>query len=167
MIIEQNVPTPVRTWAYCQDMTRHYEKLISVLEAGNYFSMGTRGIYVCFMRRYGSTGKKKYLEEYCKPESERLKRRCARYRVLADRIQQKSEIPLENWLLSKEEALNLIGNTLRYKPRGKFLNNGMLNYITLQSCSGDGERIFCSNSLWPDGLDSLILLSIGFGKNQQ
>ena len=164
MIIEQNVPTPVRTWAYCQDMTRHYEKLISVLEAGSYFSMGTRGIYVCFMRRYGSAGKRKYLEEYCKPESERLERRCARYRALADIIRLNSGIPPENWLLSKEDALNLIGKTLRYKPRGKYRANGKIHYITLQSCSGDGERIFCSNSLWPDGLDPLTLLSLGFGK---
>ena len=164
MIIEQNVPTPVRTWAYCQDMTRHYEKLISILEAGSYFDMGTRGIYVDAIKRYGSAGKKKYLENYCKPESERLRRRCTRYRALADRIQQESEIPLENWLLSKEEALNLIGETLRYKNRGRFRRNGEFHYITLQSCSGDGERIFCSNSLWPNGLDSLLLLSLGFGK---
>ena len=165
MIIEQNVPTPVRTWAYCQDMIRHYEKLIRFLEAGKYFSMGSHGIYVGFMKRFGSAGKKKFLEDYCKPEAKRLERRCARYRALADRIRQNSEIPPENWLMSKDDALNLIGHTLRYKNRGMFRRNGKLDYITLQSCSSDGERLFCSNSLWPEGLDPLILLSLGFGKS--
>ena len=164
MIIEQNVPTPVRIWAYCQDSIRSYENLIPFLMAGKYFSIGTRGIYVSFMKRYGSAGKKKYLEEYCKPRIKRLKRRCARYRALADRIQQNSGIPLENWLLSKADALTLIGKTLRYNPRGKYRANGKIHYITIQSCSGDGERIYCSNSLWPEGLDPLILLSLGFGK---
>ena len=165
MIIEQNVPTPVRIWACCQDTIRHYEKLILILESGKYFSLGTRGIYVGFMKRYGSTGKEKFLEEYCKTEMKRLERRCVKYRALADRIQQKSEIPPENWLLPKEDALNLIGKTLRYKNRGLFRRNGEFYYMTLQSCSSDGERLFCSNSLWPNGLDSLELLSLGFGKS--
>ena len=160
MILEQNVPPAVRTWAKCQVKVHACEKLTRFLSSGQYFSMGTRGIYTGFVKQYGSSaGKKKFLEEYCQPEVRRLQRCCARYRALAERIRRKTETVPEAWLLSKEEALSLIGTTLRYQTHGK------AHYITLNGSSDDGERIFCTNSLWPEGLDSLTLLSLGFGKD--
>ena len=169
MIIEQNVPAPVRTWAYCQVKVRSNERSIRLLEAGEPVDY----------RSYASIkvmGRARYREEYCKPRIARLKRRCAKYRALADRIRQEASNPPENWLLSKHEALNMIGSTLHYKVHGKDV------YDTLLRCSEDGEQIFSSiyNSsggtvvsatsavnIGGTWLDSLTLLSLGFGKNQQ
>ena len=160
MIIEQNVPTSIRNWAYCLVETLRYEAVINRLRAGNYFSLGTYGIYKCLVGRYGHAGKKKFVDEYCKPEIARLERRCARYRALADRIRQNSKMSPEHWLLSKDETLSLIGSTLHCGRHGKF------RYETLQGCSEDGEQIYSSRHTWPCGLTALSLLSLGFGKTR-
>ncbi len=103
-------------------------------------------------------GRKSILEEFCIPEATRLKRRCARYRALADRIRRNSAMPPECWLLSKDEALSLIGSTLHYGRHGKYC------YDTLQSCSEDGAQIYSSRNACPHGLTPLSFLSLGFGK---
>ena len=163
MIIEQNVPTLVRTWAECQVEIRRNERIIRLLEDGEPTDY----------RSYASIkviGRARYREECCKPKIARLKRQCAKYHALADRIRQDASNPPENWLLSKHEALNMIGSTLHYKVHGKDV------YDTLLRCSEDGEQIFSSKFNGTEGkflnveaewLDSLTLLSLGFGKNQQ
>ena len=160
MIIEQNVPIPVRIWAECQVEIRSNECTIRLLEDGAPIDY----------RSYASIkviGRARYREECCKPKIARLKRRCAKYRALADRIRQEASNPPENWLLSKHEALNLIGSTLHYKVRGKDV------YDTLLRCSEDGEQIVSSKFNGTEGkflaaeadwLDALSLLSLGFGK---
>ena len=160
MIIEQNVPTPVRTWAYCQVKIRSNERTIRLLRAGEPIDYNS----------YASIkviGFARYREECCKPKIAALKRSCAQYRALAERSRQKASNPPENWLLSKHEALNLIGSTLHYKVRGKDV------YDTLLRCSEDGEQIFSSRFNGAEGkflkvesewLDALSLLSLGFGK---
>jgi len=168
MILEQNVPAPIRTWAACQVKLRSHARTIRILEAGEPVDYRT-------FARIRAQGRARYRETYCLPEIARLKRRCARYRVLADRIRRESAIPPETCLLSKEEALNLIGSTLHYSVRGKAV------YDTLLRCSEDGERIFSSIYNSPGGtavsatsvtriggkwLDALSLLSLGFGKTR-
>ena len=160
MIIEQNVPTPVRTWAECRVKIRNNERTIRILEDGRPTDFSS----------YASIkvmGRARYREEYCKPRIAGLKRSCARYRVLADRIRLEAANPPENWLLSKCEALNLIGATLHYKIQGKDV------YDTLLRCSEDGEQFFSSQFNGAEGkfltaeadwLDALSLLSLGFGK---
>ena len=160
MIIEQNVPTPVRTWAECQVKILRNERTIHLLEDGkpiDYSSYASIKVM----------GRAKYREEFCKPEIARLEHRNAEYRALADRIRQESGITPENWLLSKDEALNLIGSTLHYRIRGKEV------YDTILRCSEDGERLFSSKlngtegkflKVEADWLDALSLLSLGFGK---
>ena len=163
MIIEQNVPTPVRTWAECQVEIRNNERTIRLLEDGNPIDFDS-------FASIKVMGRARYVEECCKPKVARLKRRCAKYRALADRIRQEASNPPENWLLSKHEALNLIGSTLHYKVRGKNV------YDTLLRCSEDGEQIFSSKfngtegkflQVEADWLDVLSLLSLGFGKAEK
>ena len=163
MIIEQNVPTPVRTWAECQVEIRNNERTIRLLGDGKPIDFSS----------YASIkvmGRAKYREDCCKPKIAALKQRNAKCRELADKISRESEIHPENWLLSKREALNLIGSTLHYEVRGKDV------YDTLLRCSEDGEQIFSSKFNGTEGkflnneaewLDSLTLLSLGFGKKQQ
>ena len=104
MPIEQNVPATIRNWAYCLVEIQRCEAVIRRLQSGSWFSLGTYGICKCFVERHGRAGKKKYLEEFCIPEAARLKRRCARYRALADRIRRNSAMPPERRLQSKDEA---------------------------------------------------------------
>ena len=160
MIIEQNVPTPVRTWAECQVEIRNNERIIRYLEDGKPIDFSS----------YASSkvmGRARYREECCKPKIAELKRRCAECRELADKLRQEAGNSPENWLLSKREALNLIGSTLHYKVHGKDV------YDTLLRCSEDGEQIFSSKfngaegkflTVEADWLDALSLLSLGFGK---
>ena len=160
MIIEQNVPTPVRTWAECQVEIRNNERTIRILEDGNPIDFST----------YASIkvmGWAKYREECCKPKIAELKQRNAKWRELADKISRESEPHPENWLLSKREALNLIGATLHYRIQGKDV------YDTLLRCSEDGKQIFSSKFNGAEGkfltveskwLDTMSLLSLGFGK---
>ena len=160
MIIEQNVPTPVRTWAECQVEIRSNERIIRILENGKPIDYNS----------YASIkviGRARYREECCKPKIAELKRRCTECRELADKLRQEAGSAPENWLLSKHEALNLIGSTLHYTVRGKDV------YDTLLRCSEDGEQIFSSKFSGADGkflqpeadwLDALTLLSLGFGK---
>ena len=160
MIIEQNVPTPVRTWAECQVEIRNNERIIRILEDGKPIDY----------RSYASIkvmGRVRYREECCKPKIAELKRRCAECRELADKLRQEAGSAPENWLLSKHEALNLIGATLHYRIKGKEV------YDTLLRCSEDGEQIFSSKFNGAEGkfltveskwLDALSLLSLGFGK---
>ena len=160
MIIEQNVPTPVRTWAECQVEIRNNERTIRILEDGKPIDFSS----------YASIkviGWARYREECCKPKIAALKMRNARCRELADKVSRESEISPENWLLSKREALNLIGSTLHYTVHGKDV------YDTLLRCSEDGEQIFSSKfngaegkflTVEADWLDALSLLSLGFGK---
>jgi len=160
MIIEQNVPTPVRAWAECQVEIRNNERTIRLLEDGKPIDFDS----------YASIkvmGRARYREEYCKPQIAALKLRNARCRELADKISRESEISPENLLLSKHEALNLIGNTLHYEIKGKEV------YDTLLRCSEDGEQIVSSKFNGTEGkflateadwLDALSLLSLGFGK---
>ena len=169
MILEQNVPAPVRTWASCQVSIRRHERAIRLLEAGEPVDYRTFAMI-------RALGRARYREEWCRPEIVRLKRRCARYRVLADRIRRAAGITPENRLLSKSEALNLIGSTLHYTVRGRDV------YDTLLRCSEDGERIYSSIYDSPGGtvvsaatvthiggkwLDALSLLSLGFGNARQ
>ena len=160
MIIEQNVPTPVRTWAYCQVKIRRNEFLIRLMKKGNPIDYDT-------FASIKVMGFVRYREECCKPKIAALKQRNARCRELADKISRESVITPENWLLSKHEALNLIGATLHYTVRGKDV------YDTLLRCSEDGEQIFSSKfngaegkflTVEADWLDALSLLSLGFGK---
>ena len=160
MIIEQNVPTPVRIWAECQVEIRNNERTIRLLEDGKPIDFSS----------YASIkviGLARYREECCKPKIARLKRRCTKYRALADRIRLEASNPPENWLLLKREALNLIGSTLHYEVRGRDV------YDTLLRCSEDGEQIFSSRFNGAEGkflkseaewMDALSLLSLGFGK---
>ena len=160
MIIEQNVPTPVRTWAECQVEIRNNERTIRLLEDGNPIDFSS----------YASIkvmGRAMYREECCMPKIAELKRRCDECRELADKLRQEAGNPPENWLLSKHEALNLIGSTLHYRIQGKDV------YDTLLRCSEDGEQIFSSKfngaegkflTVEADWLDALSLLSLGFGK---
>ena len=150
MIIEQNVPAYVRTWACCQVKIRSNERTIRLLEDGRIID------YASFVS-IKILGRAKYREE-CKPKIAALKRRNAKYRDLAERSCQKNSNPPENWLLSKREVLNMIGSTLRYRIHGKEV------YDTLLRCSEDGERIFSSKYNSSSGLDALSLLSLGFGK---
>ena len=163
MILEQNVPAPVRTWAACQVSIRHHERAIRLLEAGEPVDFRTFALI-------RALGRARYREEWCKPEIARLKRRCARYRVLSGRICRTAGITPENRLLSKSEALNLIGSTLYYTVRGRDV------YDTLLRCSEDGERIISSRFKGAEGkflnaeaewLDALSLLSLGFGNTPQ
>ena len=160
MIIEQNVPTPVRTWAECQVEIRNNERIIRLLEDGQPIDFSS-------FASIKVIGQARYREECCKPKIAELKRRCAECRELSDKISRESEISPENWLLSKPEALNLIGATLHYTVRGKDV------YDTLLRCSEDGEQIFSSKFNGAEGkfltaeadwLDALSLLSLGFGK---
>ena len=160
MILEQNVPAPIRTWASCQVKIRRGERAIRILETGE--PVDFRGFAAM-----KALGRARYRAECCTPEIARQKRRCARYRVLADRIRRKSAIPPERCLFSRDEALNLIGSTLHYRIRGRDV------YDTLLRCSEDGERIFSSRFNGAEGkflaaeaqwLDPLSLLSLGFGK---
>lgn len=112
MIIEQNVPTPVRAWAECQVEIRNNEHTIRILEDGKPIDFNS---YASIK----AIGRARYREECCKPKIAALKQRNAKCRELADKISRESEISPENWLLSKHEALNLIGNTLHYSVRGK------------------------------------------------
>ena len=162
MIIEQNVPAPVRTWAYCQRKIRSNERTIRLLEEGKPIDYAS---FVSIKMR----GRARYREECCKPKIAALKQRNARCRELADKISRESEISPENWLLSKHEALNLIGNTLHYTVRGKEV------YDTLLRCAENGEQIFSSKfngvegkflTIEADWLDTLSLLCLGFGKAQ-
>ena len=159
MILEQNVPTPIRTWAACQVTIRRCERAIRLLEAGEPVDFRTFAL----IRRLGRA---RYREEWCRAEIARLKRRCAQYRVLADRLCRAAGIAPETRLLSKAEALNLIGSTLHYSVRGRDV------YDTLLRCSEDGERIFSSRFNGAEGkflkaeaewLDPLSFLSLGFG----
>jgi len=163
MILEQNVPAPVRTWAACQVSIRRHERAVRLLEAGEPVDFRTFALI-------RALGRARYREEWCKPEIARLKRRCARYRVLADRIRRKCAVPPETCLFSANEALNLIGSTLHYSIRGKTV------YDTILRCSEDGERIFSSRFNGAEGkflnaeaewLDALSLLSLGFGNAPQ
>ena len=158
MIIEQNVPTSIRNWAYCLVETRRYEAVISRLRTGNHFSLGTYGIYKCLVGRHGRAGKKKFMDEYCKPEIARLKHRCAWYCAIAERIRLKSETAPENWLLSKDEMLSMVGSVLHFSRNGKDV------YDAIQGCSEDGNCLYTNSSRV---LDPMSLLSLGFGKNVQ
>ena len=160
MIIEQNVPTPVRTWAECQVEIRNNEHTIRLLEEGQPIDFGS-------FASIKVMGRDRYREECCKPKIAALKQRNSKCLELADKISRESEISPENWLLSKHEALNLIGNTLHYKIKGKEV------YDTLLRCSEDGEQIVSSKFNGTEGkflaaeadwLDALSLLSLGFGK---
>ena len=160
MILEQNVPPTIRTWAACQVKLRSHAHTIRILEAGEPVDFRTFGLI-------RTLGRARYRETYCAPEIARLKRRCARYRVLADRIRRASAVPPEKSLLTKEEALSLIGSTLRCNVRGKAV------YDTLLRCSEDGSRIYSARFNGTEGkflaaeaqwLDPLSLLSLGFGK---
>ena len=104
MPIEQNIPATIRNWAYCLVENQRYEAVVRPLDSGCRFSIGTHGICKSFVGRHGCAGKKKFLEEFCIPEAARLKRRCARYRALADRIRRNSAMPPERRLQSKDEA---------------------------------------------------------------
>ena len=160
MIIEQNVPTSIRNWAECQVEIRNNERTIRLLEEGKPIDFNS----------YASIkviGRARYQEECCKPKIAALKQRNAKCRELADKISRESKISPENWLLSKHEALNLIGATLHYTVHGKDV------YDTLLRCSEDGEQIFSSKfngaegkflTVEADWLDALSLLSLGFGK---
>ena len=160
MILEQNVPAPIRTWAACQVKIRRCECAIRHLEAGEPVDFRS-------FAAMKALGRARYRADYCEPEIARLKRRCTRYRILADRIRRNSATPSERYLFSKDEALNLIGSTLHYRIRGREV------YDTLLRCSVDGERIFSSRFNGAEGkflaaeaqwLDPLSLLSLGFGK---
>jgi hypothetical protein len=160
MIIEQNVPAPVRTWAECQVEIRNNERTIRLLEDGKPIDYSSYASIKVMGRAW-------YREECCKPKIAALKQRNAKCRELADKISRESEISPEKWLMSKHEALNLIGNTLHYTIRGKDV------YDTLLRCSEDGEQIFSSKfngvegkflTVEADWLDALSLLSLGFGK---
>ena len=159
MILEQNVPAPIRTWAACQVKIRRCECAIRHLEAGEPVDFRTFAMI-------RALGRVRYREEWCTPEIARLERRCTRYRILADRIRSEAGITPETRLLSKTEALNLIGSTLHYSVRGKDV------YDTLLRCSEDGERLFSARFNGTEGkflreeeesLDALSLLSLGFG----
>ena len=161
MILEQNVPATIRTWAACQVKLRSHARTIRILEAGEPVDFRTFGL----IRALGRT---RYRETYCVPEIARLKRRCARYRVLAERIRRESAMPPENSLLTNDEALSLIGSTLHCNVRGKAV------YDTLLRCSEDGARIYSTRFNGAEGkfladeaqwLDPLSLLSLGFGRN--
>ena len=163
MILEQNVPAPIRTWAACQVKIRRCERAIRLLEAGEPVDFRT-------FATMKALGRARYREEWCKPEIARLKRRCARYRVLAGRLRRTAGITPETRLLSKTEALDLIGSTLHYRVRGRDV------YDTLLRCSEDGEQIFSSRFNGTEGkflkaesesLDALSLLSLGFGNDRQ
>ena len=169
MILEQNVPAPIRTWAACQVKIRHGERAIRILEAGE--PVDFRGFAAM-----KALGRARYRAECCTPEIARLKRCCARYRVLAGRLRRMAGITPETRLLSKSEALDLIGSTLHYRVRGRDV------YDTLLRCSEDGERIFSSIYDSPGGtvvsatsvtriggkwLDAMSLLSLGFGNAPQ
>jgi len=162
MIIEQNVPTPVRAWAECQVEIRNNERTIRLLEDGNPIDFSS----------YASIkvmGRAMYREECCKQKIAELRRRCTECRELADKLRQEAGNSPESWLLSKHEALSLIGSTLHYRIRGKEV------YDTILRCSEDGEQLFSSRFNGAEGkflrteaecLDALSLLSLGFGKNQ-
>ena len=163
MILEQNVPTPIRTWAACQVKIRRNERAIRLLEAGEPVDFRTFALI-------RTLGRARYRGEYCAPEIARLKRRCTRYRVLAGRIRRDTGIAPETRLLSKNGALSLIGSTLHYRIRGRDV------YDTLLRCSEDGEQIFSSRFNGAEGkflkaeaesLDPLSLLSLGFGNSPQ
>lgn len=160
MIIEQNVPTPVRTWAECQVKILRNERAIRLLEDGKPIDFSS-------FASIKVMGRARYREEFCKPEIARLKHHNDEYRALADRIRRESAITPENWLLSKDEALNLIGSTLHYRIHGKEV------YDTILRCSEDGEQLFSSKfngtegkflKVEADWLDAMSLLSLGFGK---
>ena len=162
MIIEQNVPTLVRTWAECQVEIRNNERIIRYLEDGkpiDYSSFASIKVM----------GREKYREEFCKPEIARLEHYNAKCRALADSIHRESGITPENWLLSKDEALNLIGSTLHYRIHGKEV------YDTILRCSEDGKQLFSSKfngaegkflKVEADWLDAMSLQSLCFGKAQ-
>ena len=163
MILEQNVPAPIRTWAACQVKIRRYERAIRLLEAGEPVDFRT-------FATMKALGRARYRAEWCRPEIVRLKRRCSRYRVLADRIRRESAVPPENSLLTNDEALSLIGSTLRCNVHGKAV------YDTLLRCSEDGSRIYSARFNGAEGkflkaesesLDPLSLLSLGFGNDRR
>ncbi len=159
MVIKENVPASIRTWACCQVKIRKCEKSIQLLEKGAYPDWDAYAAYKHRVHQYrdARTGKRKYLEEYCAPERLRLKRCCDKYRDLAEKIRRQSAAAPENWLLAKDEALAMIGSTPHYRRHGRSY------YETLQSCSVDGEEIFSEMHPKTDGLTPLSLLSPGFG----
>ena len=163
MIIEQNVPTHVRIWAECLVEIRNNERTIRLLEDGKPIDFNS-------FASIKVMGRVKYREEYCKPKIAELKRRCAECRKLADKLYPKAGNPPEKRLLSKREALNLVGATLHYKVHGKDV------YDTLLWCSEDGEQIFSSRfngaegkflQAEADGIVALSLLCLGFGKAEK
>ena len=79
MIIEQNVPTPVRAWAECQVDIRNNERTIRLLEDGKPIDFDS----------YASIkvmGRARYREECCRPKIAALKQRNVECRERADRL---------------------------------------------------------------------------------
>ena len=147
MILEPNVPKSVRNWAACQVRIRKAEHLIERLSAGRPTTY----------RQFGelkALGREKFTAQVAIPERRRLERLIRRYRAIAEATEAQGEP--QKHLLGKREMLELIGNTLHFTLHRKE------TFLTLQSCSADGERIYCD--LDKGGIDALDLLNFGFGR---
>jgi len=152
MILEPNVPNPVRKWAVCRVGIRKSEYLIERLSAGSPTSYRQVGALK-------TLGRAKFIAQVAEPELRRLERRCRRYRVIAQALE--TLCAPQKYLLDKRGMLEMIGNTLHFS-----LHHNEL-YMTLQYCSPDGERLFGSASDecgFAKGIDALALLSLGFGR---
>ena len=147
MILEPNVPKSVRNWAACQVCIRRLETVIALLSAGKPTCLGESW-------RLRQLGREKFITQVAEPKLRRLKRRVRRCRALAGAIE--SQYEPQKHLLGKREFLELIGSTLHFTTRHKE------TFLTLQSCSSDGERICCGSH--DGGIDPLDLLSFGFGR---
>ena len=147
MILEPNVPKSVRNWAACQVCIRRLETVIALLSAGKPTCLSESW-------RLRQLGREKFISQVAEPELRRLKRRVRFYHAIVEAIESQCE-PRKH-LLCKREFLELIGNTLHFTTRHKE------TFLTLQSCSSNGERIH--GDPHDDGIDPLDLLSFGFGR---
>jgi len=157
MIVCPNIPKSVQHLACIQLEIDKCEKRIHLLYSGDFVSYKLFCIRKTLVGRQGRVGKKKFLMEYVRPEITRLKQRSLKCRVVSTRLCKKLGMPLEHWLLSKNEMLSMIGSTLFFHVS---CNNV---YDTIQGCSEDGEKLYTSSGRI---LDSLSLLSLGFGKEE-
>ena len=151
MILEPNVPKYARNWAVCQVMLARTERALMSLRVGKPTTL-SESWFIKFK------GREKFIEEVARPAIPRLERGCRRYRAIAEAIEAQGDP--EKHLLSQREMLELIGNTLHFTSRNKLLKE---TFLTLQSCSPDGERLFGSFPA-ENGIDALDLLSLGFGR---
>lgn len=146
MILEVNVPKTIRNWAVCQVNLRSAELRIETLAAGHPLCPGHYGVIK-------GCGKAWFLEHIAKPEIRRLERRCHRYRVLVQTIEE--HFSPREYLPAPREMVEMTGKTLHYTRNGREI------FETLQYCSGDGEKLF---SRIHHEIDALRLLSLGFGR---